>query len=59
MEATANRKFTASVGGLEFDCEAGDRLDADAKTIEMLESAGLVTKQKEKGGKPGKAEKDD
>lgn len=59
MEATAVRKFTASVGGRDFACEAGDALEADVKTIEQLEAIGLVTTKQIKGAKPGKAAKDD
>ena len=59
MEATAVKKFTASIGKRRFDCEAGDRIDADAKTIEQLEAIGLVTTKKLKGAEPRKAGKDD
>lgn len=59
MEATAVKRFTASAGGRDFACEAGDAVEADAKTIEQLEAIGLVTTKKTKGGKPGKAAKDD
>ncbi len=60
MQATALKKFTASISGLEFDCEPGDALEADAKTIGQLESIGFVTTKEIKGAsKPRKAGKDD
>ena len=59
MEARAVKRFTATVGGRHFDCEAGDALEADAKTVEQLEAIGLVTTKQIKGAKPGKAAKDD
>lgn len=59
MEATAVKRFTATVGARDFDCEAGDAIEADAKTIEQLEAIGLVTTKQIKGGKPGKAASDD
>lgn len=60
MKATAVKDFTASMGGREFDCEAGVEIEADAKTIKQLEAVGLVTtSRKVKGRKPGKAGSDD
>ena len=59
MKATAVKKFTASLNGHEFDCEAGDSVEADARTVGQLEAIGLVTTKQIKGAKPGKAAKDD
>lgn len=59
MKATAVRRFTATIGGRRFDCDAGDALESDVKTIEQLEAIGLVTTKQTKGAKPGKAAKDD
>jgi len=59
MQATATKKFTASLNGLEFDCEAGDMVEADAKTVGQLEAVGMVTTKQIKGGKPRKAVNDD
>lgn len=55
MKATAVKKFNASVNGRDFQCESGDEIEAEAKTIEQLEAIGLVTTKKLKGAKPGKA----
>ena len=60
MKATALKKFTASISGYEFDCEPGDQLEADAKTIGQLEAMGFVTTKEIKGAaKPRKAGNDD
>ncbi len=60
MEATAVKDFKASVNGLEFDCETGAKVEADARTIGQLEAIGLVTtKEIKRGGKPRKAGSND
>ena len=62
MKAVAVRDFNASVNGRDFRCEAGDEVEADAKTIGQLEAIGLVsTNEKLKQGakKPRKAAKND
>lgn len=60
MKATALKEFTASMSGRDFKCDAGDEVEADAKTIEQLEALGLVTtKQARRAAKPRKAGNDD
>lgn len=55
MKATAQTDFTASANGRDFKCKSGDEIEADDRTIEHLESIGLVAVKKLKGAKPGKA----
>lgn len=61
MKATAIKKFNASVNGRDFACEAGDEIEADARTIGQLEAIGLVSSNEKlkRARKPRKAAEND
>ena len=51
MKAKAVKKFSASMGGRDIKCDAGDELEADKRTVSQLEAMGLVTTKAAKRGK--------
>ena len=61
MKATATKDFSASMSGRDFKCECGDVVEADARTVEQLEAAGLVRRcdKPKRAAKARKAVNDD